>query len=155
MACQRAALADLINLRASDRLLHSQWSSWTEVLLSAAPGEMYHQSGCEPVGGAHEGGSSVAGLRQRPRSTAAVAGGGVDGSWHLPEAALGLGESPPRVAGTLTGTTTGTGTGTGDRYRSRYRSTACRSLSRLAFRGFQHSIPIPGRVPQIAVPQII
>ena len=51
VACQQAALADILNLRAySDRLLLSHWSSWADVLMNLAPLETPHQNGCKAMG---------------------------------------------------------------------------------------------------------
>ena len=51
VACQQAALADILNLRAySDRLLLSHWSSWADVMMNLAPLEAPHQNGCKAIG---------------------------------------------------------------------------------------------------------
>ena len=46
VACQRAALADMLNVARSERLLLSRWSSWEEVIRSLAPPATPHETGC-------------------------------------------------------------------------------------------------------------
>ncbi|KAL1519493.1 hypothetical protein AB1Y20_023011 [Prymnesium parvum] len=56
LACQRIALADMLNLASSRRLLLSYWSSWLEVVIGFAPAGTPTQRGCRALGGSDSSG---------------------------------------------------------------------------------------------------
>jgi len=88
--CQQAALADLISLAASKKLLLSHWSSWSDVLLAMVPRDTPHRSGCK---------SLVRGVALKPASMQGAVGGANDAIPSLLGSAMSIDDGTSGVGG--------------------------------------------------------